>query len=166
MAISNDDMLGGWIPSNAEGQPKPPVFMDTYVDVNYGESGVVKNVRAESIDWDEALEFRYAIPPKEEPLNVGKKYDQGKIRLSLVPKLALIEVMKSLEYGAVKYGAQNWRKVDNLQTRYSDSAFRHLLAEALGEDLDPDIKDQEIYHLANAICGLMFKLEDLLKEED
>ena len=92
-------------------------------------------------------------------LNEGDKHDAGKLRFSLVPKLALIEVMRSLEYGAVKYGAQNWRRVDDLQTRYSDSAFRHMLAEAMGEDMD---EESECFHLANSICGQMFKLEDML----
>ena len=96
-------------------------------------------------------------------MNEGRKDDSGKIRLSLLPKLALKEVMSVLEHGAVKYGAENWRKLDNLQDRYTDSAFRHLLSDSLGEDIDVD---SEHYHLACAITGLMFKLEDKLLEAE
>ena len=124
----------------------------------YGLFDKVDNIKAEDVDWGKVTRFKYVNKASEE-LNEGKKYDAGKIRFSLVPKLALIEVMRSLEYGAVKYGAQNWRKVDDLQTRYSDSAFRHMLAEAMGEDMD---EESECFHLANSICGQMFKLEDLL----
>jgi len=90
-------------------------------------------------------------------MNDGKKYDKGKPRLSLLPENALMAVMESLEHGASKYGDENWRKVEGLQTRYLDSAFRHIMADRTGEQID---EDSDCWHLANAISSLLFKLED------
>lgn len=96
-------------------------------------------------------------------MNVGKKYDTGKVRDSLVPTLAMEEVMKVLEIGAVKYGDENWRKVEDLQKRYHNAADRHMKADlkydkyGIGSYFDDET---DLYHMAHAICCLMFKLED------
>ena len=42
----------------------------------------------------------------------GKKYDGGKAKLYLLPPKSILEVGKVLTYGADKYDAENWRKVD------------------------------------------------------
>jgi hypothetical protein len=39
----------------------------------------------------------------------GKKFDQGKIRLDLIPPQTIIDVGQVLTYGASKYGPENWR---------------------------------------------------------
>lgn len=83
----------------------------------------------------------------------GKKHDTGKRRMSLVPHEPLNAVIDVLEFGSAKYGADNWRKVDNARTRYFDACHRHLSAWWQGE-----IHDQEsgLHHLAHAVCCLMF----------
>ena len=74
--------------------------------------------------------------------------------------LSLInEVGKVLTFGAEKYDPHNWRKVDDLQNRYSSAALRHIFAHIDGEDAD---EETGLSHLAHAICCLMFKLEDEL----
>jgi len=40
----------------------------------------------------------------------GVKYDQGKPRMSLLPREGLIPIVQVLEFGARKYGDYNWRK--------------------------------------------------------
>lgn len=92
----------------------------------------------------------------------GIKYDGEKPEMYLVPPLALLEVGKVLTYGAKKYSPDNWRKLDNLQERYTSAAMRHLLAHMSGEACDDET---EMSHLAHAICCLLFKLEDELLEE-
>ena len=89
----------------------------------------------------------------------GKKYDSDKPHLYLLPPKTLYEVGKVLTFGAEKYDPHNWRKVDDLQNRYSSAAMRHILAHIDGEDLD---EETGLSHLAHAICCLMFKLEDEL----
>lgn len=91
------------------------------------------------------------------------KYDGGKLRWSLLPLVAVREVVKVLEYGAKKYtkgdvsGADNWKTVPHLRERYWDAAVRHLVAWQLGEPKDDETG---LSHLAHATCCLLFLLWD------
>lgn len=91
--------------------------------------------------------------------NIGLKFDSEKPEMYLLPPLATLEVGKVLTYGAQKYDAHNWRKLENLQERYTSAAMRHLLAHMAGEKID---EETGLSHLAHAMCCLMFKLEDEL----
>ena len=61
-------------------------------------------------------------------MSEGKKFDQEKPMLYLLPPKSLIEIGKVLTHGAEKYGPENWRKVDDLQNRYTSAALRHIFA--------------------------------------
>ena len=87
---------------------------------------------------------------------VGRKFDGEKPRMYLLPPKALTEVGKVLTFGAQKYDEENWKKVDNLQKRYSSAAIRHIFALLDGEELDPETN---LSHEAHAICCLLFMLE-------
>ena len=84
------------------------------------------------------------------------KSDDGKPRLSLVPREILYDVAKVREYGVEKYGAkESWREVE--VERYRDAAFRHFLSYLD----DPQGKDEEsglpnLWHLA---CNIAFLCE-------
>ncbi len=67
-----------------------------------------------------------------------------------------MEVSRVLTIGAEKYDEENWRKLDNLQNRYTGAALRHLFAHMDGEALDPETN---LSHIAHALCCLLFKLE-------
>ena len=86
----------------------------------------------------------------------GIKYDSAKPRMNLLPPKAIIEISKVLTFGAEKYDAENWRKLDDLQNRYTAGALRHIFAHMDGEKDDPE---SNISHLAHALCCLLFKLE-------
>ena len=86
----------------------------------------------------------------------GIKYDGEKPKMHLLPPKALIEVAKVLTFGAQKYDEENWRKLDNLQSRYSSGALRHIFAHIDDEEIDPE---SGLSHLAHAVCCLLFKLE-------
>ena len=86
----------------------------------------------------------------------GEKYDSQKPRFSLVPTKALTDVIDVLEFGAKKYGAENWLKVDNAQERYFNAAMRHLMAWHKGELSDDE---SGLPHLAHAATCLMFMIE-------
>jgi len=86
----------------------------------------------------------------------GKKYDGEKPQMYLLPPKAITEVAKVLTFGASKYGPENWRKLDDLQNRYSSAAMRHIFAHIDGSVLD---EESDLSHLAHAICCLLFKLE-------
>lgn len=92
----------------------------------------------------------------------GVKYDSGKPEMSLLPPLATLEVGKVLTYGAAKYSADNWRQLDNLESRYMSAAMRHILAFNSGELVD---EETDLSHLAHAMCCLLFVLEDIKMED-
>ena len=86
----------------------------------------------------------------------GIKYDSEKPKMNLLPPKAIVEISKVLTFGASKYDAENWRKLDDLQSRYTAGALRHIFAHMDGEELD---SETNLSHLAHAMCCLLFKLE-------
>ena len=95
----------------------------------------------------------------EDAPTIGSKHDSGKPLMGAVPPNALLAVARVLTFGAEKYGRDNWRQVENAETRYLDAALRHINAYQRGEAADPESGES---HLAHAVCSLMFMLE--LKE--
>ena len=91
----------------------------------------------------------------------GIKYDGEKPKMHLLPPKAIVEISKVLTFGAAKYDAENWRKLDDLQNRYTAGALRHIFAHMDGEQLDPETN---LSHLAHAMCCLLFKLEIELED--
>ena len=85
----------------------------------------------------------------------GRKFDGDKLRYSLLPWIAIKEVVKVLEFGAQKYDVDNWQLVPNGKDRYWDAAIRHLTAYKEGEKLDPE---SNLHHLAHAGCCVLFTL--------
>lgn len=88
-------------------------------------------------------------------MSTGKKNDTGKPRWSLLPEGTIDEVIAVLEFGAEKYGADNWQHVKDSKTRYYDAAMRHIHAWKEGHRIDSESGES---HLAHAICCLMFLL--------
>jgi hypothetical protein len=84
---------------------------------------------------------------------LGVKYDDTKIRYSLIPLDSLQEVVKVLEFGAKKYAPDNWKYVDDAEARYWDAAMRHIVAYKLEDKTD---SETGLSHLAHAICCLLF----------
>lgn len=89
----------------------------------------------------------------------GVKLDGGKVRLDLMPMHAWLEVGKVLTFGALKYGANNWRKVAGWRWRYIGAGLRHVTAYMLGERSDPE---SGLHHLSHAMCCFLFVLENEL----
>jgi hypothetical protein len=81
------------------------------------------------------------------------KHDTGKRRWSLLPQGTVERVIDVLEYGAAKYGINNWKTVPDARTRYYDASMRHLSAWRDGERADPE---SGLPHLAHAVCSLLF----------
>lgn len=86
------------------------------------------------------------------------KADNGKPKLTLVPRQIIFDIARVREYGNEKYpegGPDNWRKVD--KERYRDAAFRHFMAYLD----DPDGVDQEsgLPHLWHLACNVAFLCE-------
>ncbi|MBK8467977.1 MAG: hypothetical protein IPL32_19355 [Chloracidobacterium sp.] len=84
----------------------------------------------------------------------GKKNDQDKPMMALLPQEALIEVAKVLTFGAERYGSWNWAK-GLKYSRLLSAVYRHLAEVQQKTDIDPETGLQ---HTAHAICGLLFLL--------
>lgn len=96
----------------------------------------------------------------------GKKFDQGKPRYGLLLQglpMALEEVVKTLTYGAAKYGDDNWRQVENAPARYLDASMRHEIDHSLGILLD---EESLCYHLAHKICSDLFRLQLVMENNE
>lgn len=97
--------------------------------------------------------------------NGGMKYDGTKVRPSLLLKSmpdAVAAVIDVLEYGARKYDADNWKKVEH--SRYIDASLRHYVMQYLaGEQVDPESGK---HHLAHAICCMLFMLQMELENKN
>ncbi|OPH36284.1 dATP/dGTP diphosphohydrolase domain-containing protein [Moraxella equi] len=83
----------------------------------------------------------------------GQKHDSQKPRFSLLPSTPLWQVVAVLEFGANKYGMDNWKTVPNARERYFNACHRHLNAWWAGEMVDGE---SGLPHLAHAVCCLMF----------
>ena len=91
----------------------------------------------------------------------GIKYDSAKPKMNLLPPKEIVEVAKVLTFGAEKYGAENWKELEDLQNRYTAGALRHIFAHMDGEKLD---SETGLSHMAHALCCLLFKLEIELED--
>lgn len=86
------------------------------------------------------------------------KADQGKTRLTLVPRRIVKAIARVRMYGVKKYpdgGVDNWKQVEI--ERYRDAAYRHFY-----EYLDkPDSIDSEsgLPHLWHLACNIAFLIE-------
>jgi len=85
----------------------------------------------------------------------GLKYDDGKLRYSLVPPIAMKGLAEVLTFGAKKYAPNSWQTVPNGQERYLDALYRHLEAYRAGEKID---SDSGLSHLSHAISNVAFLL--------
>ena len=85
----------------------------------------------------------------------GRKDDAGKLRYSLIPVGPLRAIAEVLDFGARKYGADNWKRVPDARARYTDALMRHVEAWRDGERRDAETG---LPHLAHAACCLLFLL--------
>lgn len=82
----------------------------------------------------------------------GDRYNEGKLKWSLVSWSALKPMVKVLMFGAKKYTPNNWKKgVSWIET--CESLQRHLNAFIEGEDND---KESKIEHVGHILCNAMF----------
>lgn len=83
----------------------------------------------------------------------GQKDDREKTRLDLIEPQFIEAVGEILTFGADKYEANSWQKVENAKDRYYAALMRHLMAWRGGEEIDPE---SGLTHLAHVACNVMF----------
>ncbi len=109
------------------------------------------------------LPYRYEVLEEDvaqDTPDVGKKFDQGKLRFDLVPPEFEQEVAKAFTYGANKYGDRNWEKGIDPNRLYA-ATRRHLHSWFTGELLDEESGN---YHLAHAAACIAMMLTFDIKE--
>jgi hypothetical protein len=89
----------------------------------------------------------------------GKKFDDGKLPYDLLPGDAIEEIVKVLQFGAVKYGERNWEKGMKWNRPFA-ALMRHMWAWWRGEGKDPETG---LSHLAHAGCCILFLLSYTLR---
>lgn len=90
------------------------------------------------------------------------KADNGKPKITLVPRQIIWDIAEVREYGNKKYGSpDNWRNVE--VERYRDALLRHTLKYLD----DPESVDEEsgIKHLKHMACNIAFLCEMEDKDE-
>lgn len=90
----------------------------------------------------------------------AKRFNSGKIDLSLLPPKACLEEARVWNHGRVKYGRDNWKKLwgeDTINVVMA-SLLRHAFAV-----LDGEMRDQEsgLYHMAHVRCNAAMIIEYL-----
>ena len=86
----------------------------------------------------------------------GKKQDQNKLRLDLLPVSELKARAEVMTYGSKKYNENphdpNWKKVEDPLNRYYAALLRHLFAWRDGEFID---SESGLPHLSHAIFNVV-----------
>lgn len=96
----------------------------------------------------------------------GMKYDGGKQQARLIfegfPRaLSLLGDVATM--GAAKYAAHSWQHVENGIDRYTDAAYRHMLARLGGEEKD---SESGLLHEVHELWNRMAVLELRLRAAD
>lgn len=95
--------------------------------------------------------------------NDSRKASHGKVKgWHLLPWDTIAEEAEVYAYGAKKYEAHSWRKVENAVEEYTAAMFRHLQAHFRGEEIDPE---SGLRHLAHARWNLGAVMELTRKEK-
>ena len=126
---------------------------------------MIKDIRFEDSQWQISIpeeaydELRYILARYSHPTEDSDqeaKADNGKARLTLVPRRIIFDIARIREYGNAKYhDPDNWKQV--APERYRDAMFRHMCAY-----LDhPDGVDKEsgLPHLWHLACNVAFLCE-------
>jgi hypothetical protein len=92
----------------------------------------------------------------------GKKNDNGKPPIDLVPTGIIRGIARVLAHGAEKYGRHNWRGGLACSRLYA-AMQRHLMAWLDNADLD---EDSGLQHLDHAACELAFLIDTLKTRPD
>jgi hypothetical protein len=95
--------------------------------------------------------------------NNGKKYDNEKIRLGEVLhgfSKAIEQIGIAGTQGAKKYSMDNFYQVPDAVNRYTNAMYRHLNAEAQGEEID---KESGLLHATHTAWNAIARLELILR---
>lgn len=151
-------------PTNEGRKPVKPMEKTYYCPICGRE--LIESAKPNELECENCgIDFVARGGKLEEVNDQTAKADEGKPKLTLVPRQIIYDIAEVREYGNNKYpegGPDNWKKVD--KQRYRDALFRHLL---LYLD-DPQGVDEEsgIKHLKHIACNVAFLCELEARPED
>lgn len=99
----------------------------------------------------------YELASNAKETSSGKHYDEGKVRVDLLPVSALLGAAECFTYGDKKYGEKNWEKGIKNSKLYG-SCLRHLFAHMVGCTVD---SESSLPHLNHALCNLMMLVDNM-----
>ncbi len=99
--------------------------------------------------------MKSSVPGLKQP-EIGQKHDQGKLRPTLLFQSlpnAVQQTIEVLQYGANKYGDENWKLVE--PQRYKDALLRHILKYISGIERDEESGLKELAHISSNVLFLL-----------
>lgn len=94
---------------------------------------------------------------KQKKQEIALRYNEGKLRWSLIDWKSLEPMVRVLEKGAFKYDDHNWKK-GMPTTQICESLLRHVFAFMNNENVDSETLE---HHLGHAMCNIMFLIYNL-----
>lgn len=91
---------------------------------------------------------------QKKPLEGGRKNDDGKLRMDLVPGYPLMRLAEVYTIGAAKYADDNWRAGISYKRIFA-AMLRHAWKWFMGESFDPDGQ----HHLSSVAWGAFTLME-------
>lgn len=95
----------------------------------------------------------------------GRKDDNGKPRMDLLPPELLVSVSTVLGFGAEKYAARNWEQGMSWGRVFA-ALMRHMWAWWSGEKSDPETGYSHLWHAGCCIAFLIAYEERGIGEDD
>ena len=112
---------------------------------------VLRELFSREVSWVKEIELELKNKRIEEA-NKAMRFNDGKLKWSLVHFKSLEPMVKVLMFGAKKYDAHNWKKGLD-RDEILESMMRHLAAIIDGEENDPE---SGISHMGHIMCNAMF----------
>lgn len=85
-------------------------------------------------------------------MKIGDRFNQGKLKWSLVCYKSLEPMVEVLMFGAIKYAPHNWKK-GLLYTEICESMLRHIYNFLDGRNRDKESRLLEVGHI---MCNALF----------
>ena len=95
----------------------------------------------------------------------GVKFDQGKLRMDLLPPEVETAIAQILTDGADKYGERNWERGMAWSRPYA-ALRRHLIAWWSGQDTDPESGHSHLWHVLTNAAFLVAYEQRGIGEDD
>lgn len=95
----------------------------------------------------------------------ASRFNNGKLKWSLVDYESMKPLVKVLEYGAVKYAPHNWRKGLPV-TEICESLLRHTYSFMNGEDIDAESGCEHVGHMMANLMFLSYVMREKREQFD